>query len=821
MAVEAGEGKGSVGTGLGVFLCSFATVYMELLHTRLLSFSLWHSVVYAAITVAMLGFGVGGALLASFPRLRGGDVGSKLALFSLGFALSAVAGFALVSCFPIDSFRMSKVMFAELSIVFLLLMLPYCFAGAVVTLAIMSSRERTHRLYFANMVGSGMGSLLFVFTIGPLGGERCLFFAALLGIAAAVAFVLRGSRVLLAVSVALGVVVCVLGVVAPTRVVDLKFEPNKAVAEWTDPVKYPDAVVEFTEWSPISRVDVIGSAAGMVEELPDGTLMPFKVITTDGDATTIMLSGPDERELEEWKGRPGYYRNFRTLAYEVLDEPNVLLIGVGGGTDALMAVLNSARRVTAVDINPTTLRLGSEVYADFNHGLFQREEITPVVAEGRSFIRRASEDYDLIHLHGVDTFAALSSGAYVLAEHYLYTEEAFADYFERLSSTGILSITRYAFDYPRESLKLFGTAVTALRKMGADPVGGHLYAIKAPDSPWATLLCKKTPFTAGDRARYDALFAEVPYRVMYEPGMEADVAGFPSGPDAYYVKLVQAASEGGLDRFWRDYKYDILPTTDNRPFFFKYYKWSLLGSLMSDTTGWAGAEGPLGLFILASLIVSAFVSTVVLIFAPLWKFNRDGLGVPNVARYTLFFLCLGLGFMFLEIGFMQKFALFLGHPTYSIAVVLFAVLTFSGLGSLVAGRLRVSYSKIIAASVAGISVIVVLDTLLLHHLFNALLGYPISVRVLASVVVIAPLALCLGMPFPTGLRAMHEIHPASVAWVSGINGAASVFGSILAIVLAMAGGFSSVFLVSVGIYILGALLVCPILPPRSGMESAR
>ena len=814
MAENTTNVRAGMGVFIGVFFVSVATLHLELLHTRLLSFSLWYSVVYAVITLALLGFGISGAVLASFPRLRESGTRSKLALFSLGFSLSTIVGLAIVVRVPFDCFATSTLQLLKLSLFFLLLTLPYCFAGGVVALALTSFKGETNRLYFANMVGSGAGCLAFVLAIGPLGGERSVFVVAVLAALAGLAFSLAGNRILQVALVGAAVLLGAAGFLAPAKIISLKTDPNKALSRWTNPQEYPDARIEYTGWSPLSRVDVVHSPSGMVWRMHDGTELSFKVVTTDGDATTTMFSGFSEDQIKRYKKDPRAYQNFRTLAYVAKRSPKVLLIGVGGGVDAVQAVLNGASRITAVDINPIIMHLALTEYAAYNKRLFHRPEFTSVVSEGRSYVRRSAEKFDIIHMHGVDTFAALSSGAYVLAEYYLYTVEAFLDYFDHLEPDGLLSITRFAFDYPRESLKLCATAATALQKIGVKDVGNHIYVVKDISLPFATLLCKKEPFSAEEQRLYDDLFGKTPFRLMYKPGMGTDEAGMAVGPDRYYERLISSVRDGTFDAFWKEYKYDIQPPVDDRPFFFKYYKWNLLGSLMTDRTGCAGAEGPLGLFILTSLIVTTFVSTLILILAPLWKFTRAGLKVPRAFRFITYFVCLGLGYMFVEIAFLQKFVLFLGHPIYSIAVILFVMLIFSGIGSLLAGRLEVSRRTIINTAILAITGFILIYAVTLHHIFNAFLGHHIAARSLISVLLVAPLALCMGMPFPTGLRAAGDAHPALIPWAFGVNGSASVLSSILAVVFAMGGGFSFVFILSIAIYVIGAISLYPILAPR-------
>jgi hypothetical protein len=267
---------------------------------------------------------------------------------------------------------------------------------------------------------------------------------------------------------------------------------------------------------------------------------------------------------------------------------------------------------------------------------------------------------------------------------------------------------------------------------------------------------------------------------------------------------VTAFAAGKEQEFFADYPYDVTPVTDDRPFFFEYYKWSRLVRDVAHpgVGGQVGANRPVGLIILGGLLAQVGLLVLAFVFLPLFLFRRDGMDVPNWASAVLYFSCLGLGFMFVEIGLMQRFVLFLAHPAYAIPVVLATLLVSSGLGSLLATRLPFTQEQRLRVCLTVIAVLLVVLLAALRPLFDACLGLPFTARVVIAVSVLVPLGVALGMPFPLGLGRVGVNHPHVVPWAWGINGGMSVLGSILAIVIAMGTGFSWVLLSAAGLYLL-------------------
>jgi spermidine synthase len=507
-----------------------------------------------------------------------------------------------------------------------------------------------------------------------------------------------------------------------------------------------------------------------------------------------------------------------TVPYLIKKNPKVLIIGMGGGNDVFAAQLMGATDITGCEINAIITELIKERYSEFVGNIYHKENTRVYTAEGRSFIRRSEETYDLIQMTSVDTWAGLSSGAYVLSENYLYTVDAFKDYFSHLNKDGMLCIIRLFFSPPREVLRLVSTASQALKQNGVDDPSSHIAVVSVVGGGLAAVMVKKSPFTQQelDTLVYDRYY-DPAARVIFAGGINLGKLN-PGFTDEELSQLhVQAHpfftllnyfSQGIEDTFFETYHFDVTPITDNSPFFFEFYKWK---NFLRDFKGvglggWGGdTVRPIALLILGGTTLQASVLSLLFILGPLVVFKKYNVTISGKFPFIAYFCCLGLAYMLLEIVCMQICVLFLGHPIYSISVVLSSFLIFSGLGSLAAGWIRWDLKKTVVVSI-GIIVLYGLGLVLgLQKIMDLFLGYPLVVRAGIVWVVLFPVAFCMGMPFPTGLKTASMVRPELVPWAIGTNGCASVTASILTIILAMGMGFSAVMVTGLLIYIVALL----------------
>lgn len=849
----------------GIALVSAATLAVQVLQTRLFSVMLWHHLTYMVVTVTLLGFAASGSLLALFPRIGRalGDPRAAVSLCCSLFGITLIAAFAVLSHSQLDTLdiEQDRTKYFYLFLHYAYLVVPFVFAGLAIASALQQYSASVHRTYFWNLMGSGLGPFIFLVAIRPIGGPGTLFLCGSLGGLAGLlaAWSDRGGRAWLCRLVALvALAIAPLSWFAPavtdswvsvnaarSKALSVIEDFNEAavgfIQEKVDPnYPTPDPTYRTTQWTPLCRLDTVPLPQPLDQvakdrEDPEAAPRAQVEVFQDGDAPTVMWSAQYAAE------RP-YDRHFYGLGYRLVDKPNALIIGPGGGNDIETALHNEARSITAVDINGDTLAMvQSEPFKTFTGDVYNRPTVRAVHSEGRSFMRREGKVYDLIQMSGTDTYAALSSGSYIFSESYLYTEEAFDDFFAHLSENGVISIIRFRFEPPRETLKLVATAARALRRVGVSDATGHFIVVNQEDRQALTMaeeigkqltdphlleklsgfvenfkepmrysftLVRQTPFSAEEVATIrDALPAmsgeQVKHWLYYGAGHEQT--------DNEYGKLLAAMAESpeAEARFHQEYPYNTVPAVDDRPFFFNFHSFGdvkVFGS--SSTAGYNALTGsePIGLYILVALLIQTALATLLLVIVPLCKLGFTAAAGASRGRVLLYFMALGLAYLLVEIATIQRFVLYLGHPTYALSAGLSCFMVFSGLGSALAGRLGAGRGLATAAAIAVVALLLV-HALVLPASLQATMWFPELLRVAMTVAWIAPLAFVMGMPFPTGLALLRGEAAGMIPWAFGVNGAASVLASILSIVLAMQAGFTAVFIAAAALYLVASFTV--------------
>jgi hypothetical protein len=458
--------------------------------------------------------------------------------------------------------------------------------------------------------------------------------------------------------------------------------------------------------------------------------------------------------------------------------------------------------VTGVEVNPIIVeQVVRGRYAGWNGDLYRDPRVHVVVDEGRSYIRRSGELYGSIQATLVDTWAASSSGAFTLSENNIYTVEAIEEFLAHLAPGGIVAITRwYDPSNPKEFLRLVALGREALERRGVDPKEVYKHFVMATDGERrGTMLLNRDAFTAADLQALGAHAAEARLRLLFTPEGTPETDPFLSS----YLHAPDGAA------FLAPLKYDASPVHDDRPFFF----YTLHRGEMLSILGRLGTLDirNLGVAILLMLLILSAALTLVLVVAPLLVFERSLLRQDRARKLRVlgYFLCLGLGFILVEIGFMQRFVLFLGHPMYSLAVILASLLAASGAGSALStwGTARFGTTGYVRRVIGLLAALLAVYALALTPLFHALLGVPLAARIFVAVVLVSAPGLLMGALLPSGVRVANELGRGTVAWGWGLNGAASVVGSILAMALSMNFGFTLSLFAGIGVYLLGMTLL--------------
>ena len=725
-----------MGLYCGIFLVTLSGLMFEIGLTRVFSATIWYHFAFVAISVALLGWGLGGFLLHVLRR-RVAFSREKAAILTLLYGLSIPLALWLVVRLPMRP--------DWLAFYFLVSLAPFLLAGVVLSMLFTLGREQAGRLYFADLLGASVGALAVTFVLSWLGGENAILATALAPIAAAALFSRR---------LRLQAAVCALALLAAvltngrTGLFQIASAPTKAM--YRHLANVPGTEIVLTGWNAYSRVDAV-----------TGFEPPYLArLYIDSDAWTNVL---------EWDGRVESLDEeatwYRALPFEVAPpRPRTLIVGPGGGSDVLVALAAGASAVTAVEMNPLMFRFARH-FGERAGNLYDHPRVEPVLSEGRTFVRRTERRFDVILLGFVDSWAAVASGGLSLSENHLYTVEAFAAYLDRLTPDGLLVILRWEVDVPR----LVSNTIAALgREEAARRVAVLLERREGDreDPSQMIFILKKRPFTGEEAARM-AGWARA--RPLIVPGrrVEEPYAGVLSGRTS-------------LDEWAEQAPYRVDAVTDDRPFFFARQKpWGLRRSMWR---AFAQILLPIG------VLCAVFLAT--------GKPRRQP--VLPYAGSVAFFASLGLGFIAVELALLQHLTLLLGHPIFTLSILLFTLLASGGVGSALSGRFPLAPVCLAVAALA------LAGALVLPRAVSALLPLPLPARVAIAMLVAAPLGFLMGMPFPRGLRATGQgpFPPPPFYW--GLNGIFSVVGSTATMVVAVLVGFTWAMVAGAACYLVAA-----------------
>jgi spermidine synthase len=685
--------------------------------------------------------------------------------------------------------------FLHLTCLYLTAALPFFLTGLIFSVVFARETWRVSRLYGADLCGGALACLAVVPLLNWIGGPNTILAAAVvMGVAAAV-----WAPSLTARNAAFGVILTFVLLIAANRsgrFIDVVY----AKGLFRDP-----AWVEFARWNALSRVEVDRQGQA-------------KAIVIDADASTYIMNC----DLTHWTGSE-WEENLMSappaLANVLRPRGEFAIIGPGGGVDVLRAVANGSPSVTGIEINPiiaNTVMRGR--YADYSLHLYDRPEVHIHVTDGRSYLRSTPQQFDVVQMTLVDTWASTAAGAFALSENNLYTVQAFREYFLHLKPEGMIAITRWEFRQPREALRVIAVAMEALHSLGvAQPARNFIVASQGPlneDGIPVVVLAKKTAFTNEEETAVQGHFDK--YEVLHPLYLPSQADAEPAGVPNPFAVLI---ASNDPYRFAQSYAYNVAPVSDNAPFFFFTLK---PGQILSQEGLRKGIDWKvnLGVLVLILVLLISLVAVIAFLILPLTLQTGRQSPLP-----LLYFVAVGLGYILVEIAFIQRFVLFLGHPTYALTVVIFLLMLSSGAGSLLSRR-WLSRTQMAWMPLALIIVALLADVFFLPRVLPAWVGLDFEYRLLVSAMLLVPLGLVMGMPFPTGLRALAmasgsapsgetqaNVKDNAVEWAWAMNAAASVLGSVLAMVIAIQFGLNVTLACGVAAYLL-ALFLLPTLQPR-------
>ena len=789
-------------------LVSAGAIGYELLLMRALSIVQWHHFAYMIISLALLGYGASGTFIALFKSRLEARFEAAFAFSALLFSLTMVLCFALGQRVPFNALELvwDSKQLAYLSLVYLVFFVPFFFAACCIGLAFTCRRLDISRIYFFDLTGAGIGAVLVIGLLFVLIPQNVLLMLMALPLVASLLMGLPSTaRAPLMVAQAAWLALLVSGI--PQNYLGLRVSDYKGLSQALQVV---DSRVLSVLSSPLGLITVVESPTIPVRHAPGLSFStrhippPQLAVFTDADGMTAITRFNGETDSL------GYLGDITAaLPYALLEKPDVLVLGAGGGGDVLLALYHGASSIDAVELNSQMTGLVKETYAEFAGFVYDDPRVAVHSKEARGFVAQSNARYDLIHIGLLDSFGASGAGVQSLNESYIYTVQAINDYLRIVAPGGLLAITRWLKLPPRDSLKLVATAVDALRSTGVSEPGKRLAMIRSWNT--STLLVKKGEFSHDDVASIREFAQSHSFDTAWFPGIQASDANRFNVLDAPYLFEGATALLGEhAAAYIERYKFYIAPATDNRPYYFHFFKWATLPEVIAlRKLGGAGLI-EWGYLILIATLLQAIIAGIVLILLPLFRMSRNW-SARLGTRMGAYFLLLGFAFLFIEMAFIQKFILFLSHPLYSVAVVLSAFLVFAGLGSAWSGRLarrcRPGGHSPVAIATIGILILALLYVVLLPFVFQRFIGHSDMVKIILSVALIAPLAVAMGMPFPLGLRLVAKTAPDFIPWAWGINGYASVTSAVLATLLAIEFGFTFVILLAMVLYALAALIL--------------
>ncbi|MBX3025595.1 hypothetical protein KF840_11880 [bacterium] len=764
-----------------IFVLSLTVLALEITVARVLSVALLSHYAFVAVSLAMFGIGLGALAVYLAPGLFRAERLDRHLVVTL-WTFGCTAALAMLAFLHIHVVQeISWAGFATLGLAYTVLAVPFFCGGLGISLLMTHGAARIGPLYAADLLGASAGSLAVVLGLQLLPAPLLALAVAVVAVATALLYAARIGAGRVAPALAALLVAALAGLAASSDAFTMRY-----VKSWAS--VYSD----YEVWNAFSRISAFDYAndAGQplgLSKAPPGGFPPSLMIDIDGTAWTPMM---------RYDGDPASIQFLRDsvlyLAHHIKPDADVLVIGTGGGRDLLAARAFGQRSILGLELNPLMRHVVDERYGDYSGRPYSRIGATVVEDEARSRLAKVDQRFDVIQLSLIDTFSLNAAGGVVFSENYLYTVEAFREYFRHLTPDGVLTVSRYfAPKYPLEMLRLLAMAREAWAAEGVTDFAAHVVVLS--QSINATMLVKRSPFTLAELAAIEALAQRNGFTVRYMP--EDDQ----SHPD-----LRQVVTTSDLPTFLAFYPFILDPPTDDRPFFFHFLRGPLaeIPGPQEDPfqilRQWNDAQ-----FLMYLLI--GVVSTLAAVFflGPLLLLARGavrGAPVARVAPLLLYFACLGYGFMMLEIPLMQRFILFLGYPVYALAVILFALLLFSGLGSLASGRLGSDRLPTVLVAIIAVGALYVWGV---PRVVEPLMGLGIVAKIALTVLFLAPLGLVLGMAYPLGIGRLTAVSDGLVAWAWGLNAALSVVASVLATYIGSRFGFGAAMATGVLAYAVG------------------
>ena len=752
-------------TYVGLFLISLATLMLEISLIRFFSIAQWYHFAFMVISIALFGIAASGTFL--FVK----NIRNPLFWSAILFSLSTISGFFVTNNLFFDPYK-AVINYSHVFILllyYIFLSLPFFFFGIIVAFIFSQKQKNSGIVYFYNLFGSAVGTILAIPFLAFF-NIKIIFLISLTGLIAALFFNWKYFKFV--------AFLIVLNLLLFSTKIDINISQYK---ELNQALNVPNSKLIATKYNSFSRVDIVNSS---FTRYAPGLSLSFKGNLPE--QIGILVDGSNMNSITKYDNSDFLDFLPMSLPYYLKKEPKVLVINSGAGLDVLVALENNAT-VTALETNPIIINLLKNEYKKFSGGIYNKAEI--YFEEGRSFVRKG-EKYNVIVLSLAGNVLSGPSGITSLAENYLLTADAFRDYNNALTEDGVLIVTRWLFNPPKEEVRLFSLA------LDIDKEGKKIAMLNSWNT--VTLLLSKKDLDEKivkkikdfvDKNKFDIIY--LPMQFDFEPNKYAKFK------EPYHYNTIQQLLKDKKD-FYKDYLFDVSPVYDDKPYYFNFFKLSKFFELKRILgQRWNPFLDP-G-FLLFFIFIQALILALLFIFIPLfWK--KKIKKISN-KKSLFYFFAIGIGFLFIEIVLIQKFILFLGHTIFSTTTIIFSILLFSSLGSLYSQRINVKNLKKV---IFILFLLIIVYSFLLKFFIENFITLDLIPKIILTSICIAPLSFLMGFAFPLGIK---KISKELIPWAWAVNGSASVLSPILAIMLALFFGYNFVFLLAGVVYLVGVLFV--------------
>jgi hypothetical protein len=772
----------------GLALVCAGTLMYEVVLTRILSVLCWYYLAFVSISMAMFGMTAGALLVQLRPDwFRYEEIPNRLAQTTFAMAVSMPLALVTLFAVPLDVSRSLETVFSFLLFITIIAG-PFFFSGVTVCISLTRTPFPIGRIYFADLFGAGAGCLGAVVLLELIDAPSGIFVIASLLFLGAAAYATysrddkRSRR-------------CYAGAVVMLIVAALNASTRYGIQPiWSKGKIDPRRGIATEVWNPISRVRVYNPNWGQIPLWGPSPLAPqmqteFIVLDIDNDAATFMM--PFRGDL---KPLEALQYDVTSLGPQMRAGGSAAIIGVGGGRDVLLCAVNGFRRIVGIEVNRAIVNVDTRRFA-----WFSRFDLIPGFElhtdEGRSYLTRSHEKFDLIQASLVDTWAATSAGAMALSENSLYTIEAWQVFYRDLKPGGLITFSRwYSGPEVSQTYRLFSTAWGLLVSEGVADPSRNIVLISS--GTVATILVSNEPFSEQDLRKLHSITEQMKFRILFHPGEPSQI------PELRSVASMHTLEELRLLRHTTDFDYS--PVFDSSPYFFSVVRLQTAVQFFRKTLHKPpNFQALLFVFI---LMLAAFVLVVSTILFPLLRWSsRRTVSESPLAGGVAYFIAIGLGFIFVEMAMMQQLSIFLGHPIYSLVVVLAGLILSLGIGSFVSDRLSLRSVWVSRMPALFVTASLLLYSAAVMRVIHGFIADLLWLRALLSLALVVPCGFLMGFCFPVGLRWLAQLkQEENLPWMWALNGAASSLGSFVAIVISMETTIATCLLTGAACYLLAA-----------------